>query len=77
MYATKQQLLNLIGVMENSSTSLVNDYGSNADHHQHGMFDSVDRNRLEAMRIELETEIAESEIPRRLIFNPTINPETK
>jgi hypothetical protein len=57
MYATKKQLLDLIGILENSCTNT--DYGSDAPDHQHGMFDNVDRDRLDVMRIELENEIAE------------------
>jgi hypothetical protein len=64
MYATKQQLLDLIGILQNSCTT--DDDCNNSDHH-HDLFDNVDRDRLEVMRIKLEKEIAEQ---------PT-NPETK
>jgi hypothetical protein len=63
MYATKQQLLDLIGILQNSCTK---DDDSTAPH-CHDLFDNVDQDRLEVMRIELENEIAEQ---------PT-NPETK
>ena len=64
MYATKKQLLDLIGILQNSCTT---DDDCNTSDHHHDLFDNVDRDHLEAMRIELETEIAEQ---------PT-NPETK
>jgi hypothetical protein len=56
MYATKQQLLNLIGIMRNSSTK---DDDCDAHDHRHDLFDNVDQNRLEDMRIELEEELEE------------------
>jgi hypothetical protein len=66
MYATKKQLLNLIGILEHSNTSNEDVISDGADH-IHNQFDNVDQDRLEVMRIELENEIAEQ---------PT-NPETK
>jgi hypothetical protein len=57
MYATKQQLLNLIGILQNSCTT---DDDCNTSDHHHDLFDNVDRDRLEDMRIELEEEIAQN-----------------
>jgi hypothetical protein len=63
MYATKKQLLDLIAILENSCTT--EDECNTSDHH-HDLFDDIDRDRLNAMRIELEEEIEVSEIPANL-----------
>jgi hypothetical protein len=56
MYATKQQLLDLIGILENSCTT--DDDGNTSDHH-HDLFDNIDRGLMFELQTELENEIAE------------------
>jgi hypothetical protein len=56
MYATKQQLLNLLAILDKSCTKDDDDMD-----HRHGLFDSTDRGLMEDMRIELEEEIAENQ----------------
>jgi hypothetical protein len=65
MYATKQQLLNLLAILDKSCTR---DDDCDASDHRHDLFDSTDRGRMDDIRIELEEEIAEQPTNQREIL---------
>jgi hypothetical protein len=73
MYATKKQLLRLLDILDSSCTK---DNESNAADHRHDLFDSIDRNCMNELQTELESEM-EEEILTFIDDTSPANLETK